>query len=159
MKRVFSFIRIISLLFFLGGLLFVYAYLPENVSLYSDQLGTPIYFISKSQFFYYSFAFFLVVNLLLFVFGKMLDGVPVTEGRGLFSSEEFKNKTLIWLEVLISLINVFFVTGAAFIGVYNNRVNLDFNNFAYLVYLGTFLIFGWILSYGFVLRYRSYQPS
>ncbi len=159
MKKAFSFIRILSLIFLLGGLLFVYAYLPENVSLYSDALGTQIYFISKGQFFYYSFAFFLIVNLLLFIFRNILNGMAVTPGRGFFSSEVFKDKTLVWVEVLVSLINVFFVLAAAFIGVYNHQADLDFHNFAYLVYLGTFLIFGWILSYVFVLRYRTHQPS
>lgn len=159
MRKVFSFVRVLSLLFLLGVLLFVYAYLPEKVSMYSDQLGTPIYYISKSEFFYYALGAFLVVNLMLFVFIKVLEALSVTNGSGLFSSEAFKDKTLIWVEGLISLINVFFVTGAVFIGVYNNQVTLDFMNFTYLVYLGTFLIIGWLVSYVFVLRYRNYQPS
>jgi len=145
--------------FFLGNLLFVYAYLPENVSLYSDEFCTPIYFISKSQFFYYAFALALIVNLLLFVFSRVLEGAAVTDGRGIFPSHSFKDKTMVWFEGLISVINIFLSLGAAFIGVYNNQVDLDFNNFTYLVYLGVFLICAWILSYGFVLRYRTYQPS
>ncbi len=159
MRRVVSFVRVLSLLFFLGALLFVYAYLPENVSLYSDNLGTPVYYIGKSQFFYYAFAFFIVVNLMLFIMIKVLAGVRVTPGKGLFSSEPFKENTLIWIEVLVSIINIFFTTGAAFIGIYNDRTAFELSNFTYLVYLGIILLIGWILSYVFVLRYRAYQPS
>lgn len=146
-------------MFFLGALLLIYAYLPDNVSLYSDSAGTPVFYITRDAFFYYSFGLVLIVNLLLFVFTKVLDNVPVTPGKGIFSSASFKDSTIIWLEVLISVINLFFVIGGSFMAVYNNRVDLQLENFTYLVYLGVILLAAAILSYLFVLRYRKHQPS
>ncbi len=159
MRNVFSWIRVLSMLFFLAALLFVYAYLPERVSLYSDQLGTPVYHVERGSFFYYVFGFFLLTNLMFFVFSKTLERIRVTSGSGVFPSELFKDKTMTWLEVLVSLINVFFVTSVAFIGVYNNPQTLKWASFSYLVYIGIFLIFVGILSFTYVLRFRRYQLS
>lgn len=159
MRNVFSWLRVGSMMFFLGALLLIYAYLPERVSLYSDSLGTPVYFLDRGSFFYYAFGFFVAVNVLFFLFAKTLDRVPVTTGSGFFSSSIFKENTLVWLEVFVSLINVFFVTSLAFIGVYNNSQTFQWSNFSYLVYFGTFLVIAGILSFGFVLRFRNHQLS
>lgn len=159
MRNVFSWIRVVSMLFFLAALSLTYAYLPERVSLYSDSLGTPVYFIERGFFFYYAFGFFLFANLMFYVFSKMLDRVPVTAGTGIFNSDIFKDKAMTWLEVLVILINGFFVTSIAFIGVYNNPQTFEWANFSYLVYIGIFLMAVGIFSFLYVLRFRSYQLS
>ena len=159
MRNVFSWLRVVSMMFFLGALLLIYAYLPERVSLYSDNLGTPVYFVERGLFFYCAFGFFVLANLMFFVFNKMLDRVPVTGRKGFFTSDLFKEKTMIWLEIFVSLVNIFFVTSLVFLGVYNNPQTFHWANFSYLVYFGVFLILAGILSYGYVLRFRNYQLS
>lgn len=159
MRKAFSFVRVASLIFFLIALLWVYAYLPEKVALYSNEMGNPMLYLPRSDFFYYLFAFFMLVNVMLFFLNRTLDNTPVTMGRGVFPNEVFKDKLLVWVEVLISFVNIFFAASVVFIGVFNNPTTFDLANFTYLSYVGNILMFGWLIYLFFILRYRKQQPA
>ncbi|RED93871.1 hypothetical protein [Marinoscillum furvescens] len=131
MVKVVNFLKFLSIVLFLGILLMVYAYLPVQVSLETAPGG---YQLHKETFFYYTITGFIVINIVLLAFQKLnekrLSGDPLKA----------------WMRGLGFVVNIYLTLIIGFIGVINNTTHLDPASFAYLNYLGPFLLVAWFVG-------------
>jgi len=117
----------LSTVLFIAILLLVYAYLPIQVDLNLEEIGS----VHKQRFFYYSLVAFVVINLLLRVILNM----------------GFKNVNDLvgaWLMGLIFVLNFYLTLIIGFIGVLNNATHISPSNYAYLNFLGPIFIVIWL---------------
>lgn len=128
--KIFKAVWFFSLLATLALLLYVYASLPQEVTLLDrDQLIT----ISREVLFYTLLAIMAFVNVLVFVV------------RILFTEKQ--NDFKIWFYGFVIAINFFFVTVINFSGVYNSGERFDYRNIGFLIYASIGLIVLWSVSW------------
>lgn len=131
MLKVVNFVKLLSIILFLGILLLVYAYLPIMVQLDPEQTISPI---QKESFFYAFVAAFVVVNLVFIgfqrLFEKQVDSIALKA----------------WVRGLAFVVNLYFTFIVGFIGVINNQQHVSAEGFAYLNYLGPFLLVVWLIG-------------
>ncbi len=125
---------------FLAILLLVYAYLPVMADL---TLDNGDFQVRKEDFFYFGIGVFVVVNLFFLGFQK------------LFEQFIAKVEVKAWVRGLSFVINIYLTLIVGFIGVINNTNHLNPSGFAYLNYLGPFLIFSWIVGLIYVVKQKS----
>lgn len=125
---------------FLAILLLVYAYLPVMADL---TLDNGDFQVRKEDFFYFGIGVFVVVNLFFLGFQKLF--------------EQFITRVEVkaWVRGLSFVINIYLTLIVGFIGVINNTNHLNPSGFAYLNYLGPFLIFSWIVGLIYVVKQKS----
>lgn len=148
MSRLFSALRIISVLFLLGVLLYVYANISEMVTLQTNEAGMSDGIISKSSFFYLALLIIVVINggfhTLINLFKKSGNQTPM-----------YTEALLIWLNGLTILLNAFFITSLIFINAYNSLGVSNIGNFGVVLFTVMVLTTLWISGIVFVLRYRG----
>jgi hypothetical protein len=154
MNRSIRFTRNISILTFLGLILFVYAYMPQDVKIWSDEIDSVTHFISKETFFYSSIIIFIAINLIFIAVSNLIDMLPVSTGSFL-NTETFKAYMVGWMCGLGVMINLFFMAAISFLGFFNNADYYNVSNFSLFAYIGQFLIFIWILLFFFLLTKRK----
>jgi len=132
MLRVVSFLKFLSILLFLIILLLVYAYLPVVVQLEPESSDWKL---DKGDFFYFTLAAFVVINIAMLGFQKLTE--PLMKSVDLQA----------WFRGLPFVINLSLTFLIGFIGVINNSAHLSAEGFAYLNYLGPFLIFSWFIGF------------
>lgn len=143
MNRLVKFFWYISIIVFLITLLFVYAYLPGRVGVHADPAGIPDYYIDKATFFYTSIALFLLANIPLFILRRLLQKhwaeshVATQKSVGRLSLQKDLSN---WLLSLATALNIFFIIGVVYLGIFNNAEGLDMWKFAPVVYAGPLLI-------------------
>ncbi|WP_258097536.1 hypothetical protein [Marinoscillum pacificum] len=140
MLKVVNFLKFLSILLFLGILLLVYAYLPVMVNLTLDNSDLQL---RKEDFFYFGIGVFVVVNLFFLGFQK------------LYESHISKLEVKAWVRGLSFVVNIYLTLIVGFIGVINNTAHLDPSGFAYLNYLGPFLIFIWVVGLIYLAKMKS----
>lgn len=140
--KIFRAVWFLSMLAVLGNLLYVYAGLPEAVTVYESE-GTPVS-INKESLFYGWLILLAIVNAMVYFFSKSL--VP---------NEELRT----WFTGLIVCINVFFVIGFSFIGLYNSTENFDFSRVGFVLNVGIGLIGLWLLSWPIFSLYRKFSSK
>ncbi|MEQ9424901.1 MAG: DUF1648 domain-containing protein [Cyclobacteriaceae bacterium] len=155
MSKVFQLLRIGSSILLIIVLLFVYANLPEQVAVHANNSGSASSFLSKNDFFYFTLLAFIGLNLLVFGGGKMLEQLPVNAAKFLFASESFKENILAWWTSFSSIINLFLIFIIGFIGVFNSSDDQLISSYAYLAYVGQFLIIIWLITLIYLLYYRD----
>lgn len=129
MLKAINLLKLLSILIFLGTLTVVYAYSPVVVRLRPD---SPELQLHKESFFYFSIAFFVIINVALLAFQKMYESnIPKLEVKA-------------WVRGLTFVINLYLTFIVGFIGVINNTNHLNPEGWEYLNYLGPALIFSWI---------------
>ncbi len=148
MSKLFSTLRIISILFLLGVLLFVYANISERVVLQTDEAGMPDGFISKSTFFY------LTLLIVVFINGGFHSLINLFKKTGI-QNPMYGEALLIWLNGLTILLNAFLITSIIFINAYNSLGVTDLTNFGMVLFTVMVLTTLWISGIVFVLRYRG----
>ncbi len=131
MLRVVSFLKFLSILLFLIILVLVYAYLPVMADLTADSSQLQI---RKEDFFYFSVTIFVVINIAMLGFQKLIEPK--------IASMDLKA----WLRGLAFVINIYLTLLTGFIGVINNSGHLNAAGFSYLNYFGPFLIFSWVIG-------------
>lgn len=140
MVKVVNFLKFLSITLFLGILLLVYAYLPIQVNLETSTDGLQLH---KETFFYYTITGFVVINIVLLAFQKLnekrLVGEPLKA----------------WMSGLGFVVNIYLTLIIGFIGVINNATHLDPAGFAYLNYLGPFLLVVWVVGLFYLLFSKS----
>ncbi|MEQ9302359.1 MAG: hypothetical protein RJQ14_00475 [Marinoscillum sp.] len=136
MLRVVNFLKVLSIILFLAILLLVYAYSPVMVRLFENSSELQL---NRETFFYYSITVFVVINIVLLAFQKLYEhNIKREDVRG-------------WVRGLGFVINIYLTLIIGFIGVINNQTHLDTEGFAYLNYLGPFLIFSWFCGLFYLL--------
>lgn len=140
MLRVVNFLKFLSILLFLGVLLLVYAYLPVMVNL---SPGHGDLELRKEVFFYCSVGFFVAVNIcLLFVQQRTEPAIPELSAKA-------------WARGAAFAVNICVALLIGFIGALNNTNHLDLAGFAYLNYLGIFVVLGWAAGLVYFLCKKS----
>lgn len=140
MLRALNLLKLFSIFLFLIILLLVYAYLPIIVNL---RPGSTDIQLHKETFFYATIAFFVVVNVVLLAFQK------------LYENKIRKEDVKAWVRGLTFVINLYITFMIGFIGVINNTAHIKAEGFAYLNYLGPFLVFSWIVGLIYLVQKRS----
>jgi|GEM_PF-324662 len=130
MLKLFKAVWFLSMLAVMVNLLYVYAGLPEQVSL--SEKDFEIYSVSKETFFYIAMSFITMGNLLVYLFSKRL--IP---------NEEFRT----WIHGLVITINIFFIVGMSFISLFNSAERFDFERIRFIIYSSVGLVVLWALSW------------
>ncbi len=115
-----------SLLATLGIFLYVYAALPETVSLDGGGVG---YSVSRNNLFYATVLLLALLNALVFLVAKVFN-------RG---SEYF----IAWVYGLVTFCNLFFVVALEFINVSNSQERFDYQRIGYIIYASIALVVIW----------------
>ncbi len=148
MSKLFGALRIISVLFLLGVLLFVYANISELVVLQTYEAGISDGIISKSSFFYVALLITVVING---GFHALINLFKKTS----FQSPMYTEAMLVWLNGLTILLNAFLITSLIFINAYNSLGITNLSNFGMVVFTVMLLTSLWVSGIVFVLRYRG----
>lgn len=142
--KLFKGVWFLSMLVVLGNLLYVYAGLPEQVSLMEEGLET--YSVGKEQLFYSAMALIALANVMVYLFSKKLA-----------PKEDFRS----WLHGQVITLNIFFVIGMSFIGLYNSAERFDFSRIGFIIYSSVALVGLWATSwpvYLVVKKFIAKQP-
>ena len=143
MDKLVGFIKTTSWLVFLGALIWSYASLPLQVIYRTDSEGSAVAVMEKSNFFFFSLAFFLVVNLICIVFYRMLKKVDSTDdGEGL-RNRSLKQDLLTWTNGFIGILNLFFALILFFITYLNGAEEFQLPFLNVFVFAGPLFILGW----------------
>ncbi|MFY0605409.1 MAG: hypothetical protein JXR10_01770 [Cyclobacteriaceae bacterium] len=139
MLRVVSFLKFLSIVLFLIIIVLVYAYLPVMVDLEAKEGALQI---RKENFFYFAIGIFVVVNIAMLGFQKLIEPK--------IASLDLKA----WLRGLAFVVNIYLTLLAGFLGVLNNSGHLDVAGFSYLNYFGPILIFSWVIGLLYLIYKR-----
>lgn len=133
----------LSMIIVLANLLYVYAGLPEQVSLVEE--GTETYSIGRDKLFYSAMVVIALVNVMVYLFSKKVA-----------PNEHFRT----WLHGQVVIINIFFIIGMSFIGLYNSAERFDFSRIGFIIYSSVGLVVVWAVSwpvYAFVKKFSTKQ--
>ena len=143
MDKLVGFFKTLSWLLFLGALLWSYAYLPPQVTYRVDTTGAAIAVMSRSNFFFVSLGFFLLVNIVCIVFLRVLKRMNTTEdGTGL-RNRSLKQDLMMWVKGFIGVLNLFFSLVLIFIGYMNGGEEFQVSYLGGFIYIGPILILAW----------------
>jgi hypothetical protein len=120
----------LSMLAVLANLLYVYASLPEQVSL--GEQGLEVYSVGREAFFYAAMILIGIGNLIVYLFSKKLT-----------PDEEFRT----WVHGLVITINIFFIVGMSFITLYNSAERYDFERIKLIIYSSVGLVVLWAIGW------------
>ncbi len=129
--KVFRAVWFLSLLGVLGNLMYVYAGLPEQVSV-AEEGGATSYIMNKEALFYSALAFIAILNLLVYLFSKSIT-----------PNESFRT----WIHGLVITLNIFFVVGFSFIGLYNSAERFDYARIGPIIYGSVILVVLWAVAW------------
>lgn len=153
MGKVVNMFWVISLIAFLGAFVAVYSFLPQEVAINSDAGGRANQFVTKEVFFYGGIGFFLMTNIVLYLFSHLINMEATrlqARGAGQSGLYTFRNKLAVWVKGLTILINLFFISLTLFIGVFNTSEVGTFD-YVLLIYLVPVLITGWLIYLGVII--------
>jgi len=128
--KLFKAIWFLSMLAVLANLLYVYASLPEQVSLIEE--GVETYAIGREQLFYSAMVIIAMANVIVYLFSKSIA-----------PDENFRT----WLHGLVITLNIFFIIGLSFISLYNSAEKFDFSRIGFIIYSSVVLVVIWSLSW------------
>ena len=125
--KIFKVIWFFSLLTLLGVFMYVYASLPDPVSVGEGAI------ISKEGLFYMLLAVLALTNASVFAVSR------------LFPEKDHDFKA--WYYGLVVCANLFFVVGCAFISLYNSTEKFDYPRIGFIIYGTLTLLIGWSISW------------
>ena len=128
-----------SLLIFLAVFFFNYAGLPESITVF--EADAP-FVMSKEGLFYAFLALVAIMNMFVFVISRI------------FPEKDFEFKT--WFYGLIITLNIFFIVGINFIGLYNSSEKFDYPRIGNIIYGSLVLIVIWTVSWPVYALSRKY---
>ncbi len=128
--KLFKAIWFLSMLAVFANLLYVYASLPEQVSLMEE--GVETYAIGREQLFYSAMVVIALANVMVYLFSKSIA-----------PDEHFRT----WLHGLVITLNIFFIIGLSFISLYNSVEKFDFSRIGFIIYSSVILVVVWALSW------------
>lgn len=143
MIKVTKLLYTLSIPIFLATLLYVYAFLPEQVGLFFNNKGDVTFLMNKADFFYAALGLFVLTNGTILLYRKMNRGhlnLGKTEFEDMTSAELIYH----WLNGLSFVFNVIYVFSIIFVGMYHNSEHFDITNYIALIYLGPILLAGWV---------------
>lgn len=127
----------ITILLFLGILMYAYANMPDKVGINEGPGGLPDAFIERDTFFYLSLLIFLLTNGIFFGLRNMLAGKRRSiAAERLYIAERLQA----WLIAFAASLNLLFVFFIIYLGVFNNPDYLRLDDYVILVYLGPIIV-------------------
>jgi hypothetical protein len=129
--KLFKAIWFLSMLAVFANLLYVYASLPEQVSLMEEGVETYAV-IGREQLFYSAMVVIALANVMVYLFSKSIA-----------PDENFRT----WLHGLVITLNIFFIIGLSFISLYNSVEKFDFSRIGFIIYSSVILVVVWALSW------------
>lgn len=117
MYKVIRFFWLLSLVGFLAALLLTYANLEAFVTLKFQSDGEELT-IGRDLFFYVSIAIFILVNILLYVFARILRKLPEPQPEQSFWLADLKlrQRLINWLLSFVLIFNILFIIAVFIIG-------------------------------------------
>jgi hypothetical protein len=155
--RFVKFAWVISVLLFLSVLLYVYAFIPEQIAIDGSN-GAVDRFVPKETFFYVALGIFIVANIVFMTLSKLLNEIPVRQGVNLvslFKSESFKHKIVLWVISFLWILNVFFILTLVFLGLLNHPDGPQATNYTLFLYPGLLLLGFWLFILLFLIFRRK----
>ena len=153
--RFIKLIQIFSIIIFLGVLILVYAYLPQQVGFTVDRSGFINDHISREYFFYGMLVLFVISNILCIGLGKALEQIPAQhktpQGGTVFFNAATKNAIIGWIKSFCIILNAVFIFGLMYIGMLNNTESIKGGNFGIFLFIGPVLVIIWILMLVFII--------
>lgn len=128
----------LSLMAFLGAFMYIYASLPENVTLLE---GDSAIELSRDTIFYGFLVITGITNMLVFIVSR------------LFPADQNQFKT--WFYGLVISLNLFFIVALAFINLYNSTEKFDYSNIGYVIYGSICLVAVWVVSWPVYAIFRK----
>ncbi len=128
--KIFKVIWFFSLLGLLGVFMYVYASLPDPVTVNES---SKIISLTKETLFYIALAILALTNASVFAVTRIF---PETD-------HDFKA----WFYGLIVCANLFFVVGLSFISLYNSTEKFDYARIGFIIYGSIILLVGWSISW------------
>lgn len=129
----------LSVLAVFVNLMYIYAGLPESVSIQHEESGSID--INKEVVFYAFLTTVVLVNVLVYLISK------------LYQREEYFRA---WFHGLIITINIFFVIAFSHLGLYNSTERFDYSRIGFIIYGSVGLIVLWAISWPFYLLYQKF---
>lgn len=115
--KIFRAVWFLSVLAVLARLLFGYAGWQEELII-QEQAGEQT-IVGKEFLFYLLVVLIAIVNVVVFVFGKMFQ-----------RQEDLR----CWIHALVTSINVFFIVGISLVGLYNSFEKYDYTQINFIIY-------------------------
>lgn len=128
--KIFKVIWFFSLFALLGVFMYVYASLPDPVTVSEN---ARVISLSKETLFYITLAILALTNASVFAVSRIF---PVTD-------HDFKA----WFYGLIVCANLFFVVGLCFISLYNSTEKFDYERIGFIIYGSLMILIGWSISW------------
>lgn len=136
--KIFKACWFLSVLLILANLLYVYAALPETVTI-QDQ-GITSFSMSRESFFYAVTAIIALVNAMVYlVSGLYREAV------------DFRT----WFHGLVITLNIFFMISLNFISLFNSGEKFDYSRIDFIIYGSIVLFVVWALMWPFYLLYKK----
>jgi hypothetical protein len=151
---------IFSVIIFLISLLFVYAYLPDQVNINKNDLATTI--ISREYFFYIGLGIFVFTNSVCASFSRLISRTPSNSNiaKGIFYNQEsFKKNLQIWFNSFAVVLNLFLILTILFFGAFNTADSIQTNRINLLVYPSIGLIAFWLVYLLFIIVKRKFKQN
>jgi hypothetical protein len=135
--KLFKGVWFLSMLAVLGNLMYIYASLPEQVSLGND---SSTFSIGRELLFYTAMIIIAISNAMVYLFSKKL-----------MPREDFRT----WLHGFVITLNIFFIIGLSFISLYNSSERFDFSRIGFIIYSSVGLVVLWAISWPLYLVGRK----
>jgi uncharacterized membrane protein len=157
MKAVYLLIRaakVFTLLFFIGVLLYIYFFLPEQMGVHFNEWGHADNYLPKSQFFYGAGLFIILFNVAVSLLGRFLTALPPkllpVPHRDLWSAtaetrNAFNYVLRNWLNGFVTVINVLLVATLLVLMQVNTEMNADIEDYAWVFVTGIVLVLVWLV--------------
>ena len=142
--KIFKAVWFLSMLVTLANLLYVYAGLPQTVTMLQE--GPRATTISREVFFYAAAGVVALVNGMVYLVAFVYR-----------DDADFRA----WFHGLIITLNIFFVIAMNFVGLYNSGERFDYGRIHFIVYGSIALFLLWALGwpvYRVIRRINSKQP-
>jgi hypothetical protein len=136
--KIFRAVWFLSVIVLFLSLLYGYAGWQEDIVIQEDSTGKVI--ISREVFFYILVGVFVLVNVLVYLIGKMFP-----------AQENFRA----WFHGLIITINIFFMVAMGLVGLYNSTEKFDYSRIGIIIYGSIGLIVVWAAAWPFYSLYQK----
>ena len=137
-----KFINLAWVFTFLGFLIVLslsYASVPEQVAFHTDLQGQPDQFVNRETFFYLALGIFVVVNIICFIFARMLQTIPSTATL-FYRSELFKQRISAWFSSFTTVINIFLICAVAYLSLFNTQGDYYIGQFYWILFVAPVLL-------------------
>ncbi|BDD03536.1 hypothetical protein [Aureibacter tunicatorum] len=144
MDKVVSPLRAVTLIVFVGVLLYIYSGLPNSVLVGSADVSQLDDMVSRNEFFYGTVVFVLIANLAFLVLGNLMKQNISSSARPALIKGVVE-----WLAGFNAILNLIFTLSVVFIGMLNNNDIKDLSIASPLIYAmsGLFLIgLAWLVK-------------